>query len=149
MIHFGEFEMSNAEYARKRVGSIYICYPTDDPIFKNKITVSSSFHPTPERGYWPPSDERKPFECDPKRLGPSNNSMIAYLKSENEKFLKLGLLTPEIFEELKNWDTEASASFHAEFADLPTARVVFEAAIKAGVVDIYLYQDGKLIAKYD
>ena len=140
----------------KKIGSTYVHAWIDklpsqsgtNPFFKDKIVICGSFHPNPEKAF-PPSDERKPFEHDPARMGPSNNEMIEYYRNENAKFSQLGLLNQDVFNELEGWSEKACVAFSTEFSDLETAKSVFEKAVESGVVDIYLYQNGQLIRKYD
>lgn len=73
--------------------------------------------------------------------------MIAYSHENNRKLKELGLLSDEVLAQFQNCESHVFVA--TEFADLETAKEVFEKACRAHIVDIYLEQDCKHVLKYD
>ncbi len=97
--------------------------------FKDNIVIRLGVSPCPE----------VTWSGDPR--------MITYDERQNATLKALGLFSDEVH---RNANGSAGyVELVIKFPDLATADDVFERAVKAGIVDIYLYDHGTMRNKYD
>ncbi len=76
-----------------------------------------------------------------------NPRMITYNERKNAILKTLGMFSDEVHRRANG--SAGYVELVVKFPDLATADDVFERAMKAGIVDIYLYKHGTLWRKYD
>ncbi len=117
----------------KRIGCIYAYKgkngPGENSLFDDKVVIVLSI--TPSADAWP--DDR---------------NMADYVWHRNSLLLKYGILSFEAYEEFQK-DKPPHITIATEFPSLNAAKRIFQLAVDAGIVGIYLYQNGKLEDKYD
>ena len=97
--------------------------------FKDHIVIRLSTVPCPEVAW----------SGDPR--------MITYNEEKNAILRALGMFSDEVHRNANG--SAGHVELVVKFPDLATADDVFERAVRAGIVDIYLYDHGTMRNKYD
>lgn len=118
----------------KQIGNFYVLENREelcnrDVYLKNKITIHLTVTPNPGKA----------------RCG--DEGMQKYCQDQNNKLKALGLLSDDVLSQFNDCDNYVYV--FTEFADMETAKTVFERACQSEIVDIYLEQDCKHVLKYD
>ncbi len=122
-------------------------------LFQHRSRTDSEYEeksdecPVPEKGIF----FNQGLIVRPDNIWPDDRRMADYAKEEIDKLLRIGILNKEaafLLHDASAWSKNRVECF-VEFTDLKQALTLFEEAMKARLVDIYLYRDGKRIAWYD
>jgi len=117
----------------RQIGHIYILDTKEEwlidsnPFFSDKIVICFAFAPSPEK-VW------------------SRDEMIQYCHAKNMALVNLGLLTDDVISQLA---VDGYVEVAVEFTDIIVAKQTIEKMMDVGLVDIYLYQNGRVVDKYD
>ena len=106
--------------------------PLNSPLFKDKVIIYFHIWPRPEI----------PWKDRPE--------MVEYARGNIKKLINLGLLPRDFFLHSDiPINSRGSIDVLVEMSDLETARQIFIKMMEAELVDIYLYQNGRVVDKYD
>lgn len=133
--------------AMKRIGNVFLVshYAVGDPRFEKN---SEQKHFLPSRGIFISFG----LIVRPEISWPGEQRMVDYAHEMINKLKGAGILTDEAIAALapELWDSTFVAC-EVQFESLELAEAAFEKAINRpdSFVDIYLYQDNRLISKFD